>query len=170
MVRRDARMVSLAGWRVSRRFAWPGGGNSRGFLTESADALLLAEVWPSLKDVDFWVDTQMPPLNALLQASAQIPIGAAAVRALSGVGAALARRFGAAAGAFGVEVEGQGSVVRRILSGKARSYLIAVAPAVLAVRALSAGRFQETGLVPVDRQVDPEELVAYLAAAGIEDR
>ncbi len=170
-VRRDARLFSQAGWRVSRWFAWPGRGNSRGFLTESADALLLPDVWPSLKDVDFWVDTQMPPLNVLLQASAQIAIGAAAVRALSGVGAALARHLGAAVGAFAVEVEGQdGSVVGRILSAKARSYLIAVAPAVLAVRALSAGQFQETGLVPVDRQVDPEELVAYLAAAGIEDR
>jgi uncharacterized membrane protein YgdD (TMEM256/DUF423 family) len=83
------------------------------------------------------------------------------------VGAALAKPFGSAAGAFAVEVEGQdGSVVRRILWGKARSYLIAVAPAVLAVRALAAGRLNETGLVPVD----PNELVTYLAAAGIEDR
>jgi hypothetical protein len=171
MVRRDARLVSQAGWRLSRRFAWPGRRNRRGFLTESADALLLPQVWPSLRDVDFWVDTQVPLLNGLLQASAHIAIGAAAIRALAGVGAALAKPFGSAAGAFAVEVEGQdGSVVRRILWGKARSYLIAVAPAVLAVRALAAGRLNETGLVPVDRQVDPNELVTYLAAAGIEDR
>jgi hypothetical protein len=171
MVRRDARLVSQAGWRLSRRFAWPGRRNRRGFLTESADALLLPQVWPSLRDVDFWVDTQVPLLNGLLQASAHIAIGTAAIRALAGVGAALAKPFGSAAGAFAVEVEGQdGSVVRRILWGKARSYLIAVAPAVLAVRALAAGRLKETGLVPVDRQVDPNELVTYLAAAGIEDR
>jgi hypothetical protein len=169
-VRRDARLVPQAGWRVSRPFAWPGRGSTRGFLTESADALLLPEVWPSLRDVDFWVDTQVPLLNALLQASARIAIGAGVIRALSGVGSALARHLGAAAGAFAVEVEGQdGSVVRRILSGKARSYLIAVAPAVIAVRALAGGRLPETGLVPVNRQVDPDELVTYLAAAGIED-
>jgi hypothetical protein len=70
-----------------------------------------------------------------------------------------------------VAVEGpDGSVVARVLSGRARSYLIAVAPAVLAVRALAGGRFREIGLVPVDRQVDPKELVTYLAAAGIEAR
>jgi len=170
-VRRDAREVSLIGWRLSRRFAWPGRGTRRAFLTESADALWLPGIWPSLRDIDFWVDTQMPLANVILQASACIPVGPAAVRALSGMGAALARRLGAAAGAFAVEVKGQGgSVVARILWGNARSYLIAVAPAVLAVRALAAGRLPETGLVPVDRQVDPEELMTYLAAAGIEAR
>jgi len=170
-VRRDARAVSLIGWRLSRRFAWPGRGNRRAFLTESADALWLPGIWPSLRDVDFWVDTQMPLANGILQASARIPVGPAAVRALSGMGAALARRLGAAAGAFAVEVEGQdGSVVARSLWGNARSYVIAVAPAVLAVRALAAGRLPETGLVSVDRQVDPEELMSYRAAAGIEAR
>jgi len=113
----------------------------------------------------------MPLANVILQASARIANGPAAVRALSGMGAALASRLGPAAGAFAVEVEGQGgSVARRILWGNARSYLIAVAPAVLAVRALAAGRLPETGLVPVDRQVDPKELMTYLAAAGIEAR
>jgi hypothetical protein len=171
MVRRDARLVSQAGWQVSRRFAWPGRVNSRGFLTESADALWLPEVWPSLRDVDFWVDTQVPLLNGLLQASAYGAIGAAAIHRLSAVGAALAKPFGSVAGAFAVEVEREdGSLVRRILWGKARSYLIAVAPAVLAVRTLAGGRFHETGLVPVDRQVDPKELLTYLAAAGIEAR
>jgi hypothetical protein len=171
MVRRDARLVSQAGWQVSRRFAWPGRVNSRGFLTESADALWLPEVWPSLRDVDFWVDTQVPLLNGLLQASAYSAIGAAAIHRLSAVGAALAKPFGSVAGAFAVEVEREdGSLVRRILWGKARSYLIAVAPAVLAVRTLAGGRFRETGLVPVDRQVDPKELLTYLAAAGIEVR
>jgi hypothetical protein len=171
MVRRDARLVSQAGWQVSRRFAWPGRVNSRGFLTESADALWLPEVWPSLRDVDFWVDTQVPLLNGLLQASAYSAIGAAAIHRLSAVGAALAKPFGSVAGAFAVEVEREdGSLVRRILWGKGRSYLIAVAPAVLAVRTLAGGRFHETGLVPVDRQVDPKELLTYLAAAGIEAR
>jgi hypothetical protein len=167
-LQRDGRLVSRVGWRSSRPFSWPGRRNVRAFLTESADALLLPEVWPSLQDVNFWVDTQMPFVNALLHGCAQFPVSAALVRRLSGLGSAIARRRGALAGAFGVEVEGpSGSIVRRLLSGPTQSYMIAVAPAVLAVRALAAGWSRQTGLVQVDGQVDPDELVSYLAASGI---
>ena len=167
-VRRDGRLVSTIGWRTSRPFPWPGRRNARGFLTESADAVLLPEVWPSVRTVDFWVDTQLPLANAFLHTAARVPGGPALVGRLSVVLPAVARRLGAAAGGFGVEVEApDGGVVRRVLSGSAQSYLIAVAPAVLAVRALAAGRFHHVGLVPVDRQADPDKLVRYLATAGI---
>lgn len=167
-VRRDARLVLQAGWRSSRRFAWPGRGIRRGFLTESADALLLPEVWPSLQDVDFWVDTQAPVVNALLAAAAIHPLGAALVERLSGVGSAIARRVGAGAGGFGIEVEhADGAVVRRILSGSTRSYVIAVAPTVLAVRALASGQFAHTGLIPPDQHIDPQQLLSYLQSSGI---
>lgn len=165
---RDGRPASRAGWRTSRPFPWPGRRNARAFLTEGADALLLPEVWPSVRAVDFWVDTQLPLANAFLRTAARIPGGPALVGRLSVVGPAVARRLGATAGGFGVEVEApDGGVVRRVLSGIAQSYLIAVAPAVLAVRALAAGRFDREGLVPVDRQADADELVRYLATAGI---
>jgi len=165
---RDGRLVSRVGWRTSRPFPWPGRRDARAFLTESADALLLPEGWPSVRAVDFWVDTQLPLANALLLTAARTPGGPALVGRLSVVGPAVARRLGATGGGFGVEVEApDGGVLRRVLSGSAQSYLIAVAPAALAVRALAAGRFHEVGLVAVDRQTDPDELVRYLATAGI---
>jgi len=170
MVRREGRVIAMPGWRTSRTFGWPGGRTARGYLTESADALLLPAIWPSLRSVDFWVDTQAPVVNALLAAAAIHPLGAALVQRLSGVGSAIARRVGAAAGAFGVEVEhADGAVVRRVLSGSTGSYLIAVAPAVLAVRALASGQFAHTGLIPPDHHVDPQELLTYLQSSGIRE-
>ena len=168
MVRRDGQVIAMPGWRTSRTFGWPGGRTARGYLTESADALLLPAIWRSLRSVDFWVDTQMPVVNALLAAAAMHPLGRALVQRLSGVGSAIARRVGTAAGAFGVEVEqADGAAFRRVLSGSTGSYVIAVAPAVLAVRALASGRFAHTGLIPPDHHIDPQELLTYLQSSGI---
>lgn len=164
-VRREGQLRTLPGWRSSRTFAWDGRPRLRGFLTESADALLLPEIWPSLRDVDFWVDTQIPVMNLVLRVSAQIPIKAAAVRWLAPLGSAAARMIGSPVGAFGVEVEGRdGSLVKRLVSGAAE---IAVAPAVLAVRALAAGRFPHSGLIRADHYVEPDELLAHLQRSGI---
>ena len=49
-------------------------------------------------------------------------------------------------------------------------YAAAVAPAVLAARAIALGTFQERGLVPPDRQVRRFELVDFLIAHGTEVR
>jgi len=166
--RRAGQLAEARGWATARRIVWPGRGDGHGFLIESADALLLPEVWPSLREVDFWVDTQVPALNALLQISARLPLAVELLRRMAGLGATLARRLGSAAGAFGVEVAAaDGAVVRRVLDGPQQSYLIAVAPAVLAIKAVAAGRLEDRGLVRADRQVDSNELIGYLATAGI---
>jgi hypothetical protein len=64
--------------------------------------------------------------------------------------------------------EASGAVTLARVFAPRRSYLAAVAPAVLAVRAIASGRFTERGLVPHDRHVDPDELFAYLRRLGIE--
>ncbi len=92
---------------------------------------------------------------------------AVAERALP-LGAILARLFGTRRGAFAVEVEdADGRVAHLALTAARRSYLIAAAPAALAAHRLAEGRASERGIVPVDRHVDPDELLAYLATLGI---
>jgi hypothetical protein len=139
-------------------------------LAESADALTLPRIWPSLRDVDFWVDTRRAVLNALLAAASHSGSLRSAVRAMHEVGRRMTKRFGATSGGFGIEVEDVSRTRRS--SGflhSRHSYIVAVAPAVLAARHIAAGAFAPTGLIPADRQVDPWELVGYLRESGITD-
>lgn len=64
--------------------------------------------------------------------------------------------------------DGSGAVTQARVFAPRRSYLAAVSPAVLAIRAIASGRFTERGRVPHDRHVDPDELIAYLRRLGIE--
>jgi hypothetical protein len=139
-------------------------------LAESADALTLPSVWPSLRDVDFWVDTRRRALNAMIAAAARLGLLRSTMRAAQGVGRRLTKRFGATSGGFGIDIEDANGVRRA--SGffhASHSYIVAVAPAVLAARRIAAGTSGLTGLIPADRHVNPGELVEYLRAAGIKD-
>jgi hypothetical protein len=162
---RDGRFAPAIGWRSSRTFALP---PRCAYLVASALPLTLPAVWPSLRAVDCWTDTSTPLANDVLALVARArPLRAIAGRALP-VGAALARIFGTRRGAFAIEVEDEGGRVARLaLTAERRSYLIAAAPAALAARALAEGRSTERGIVPVDRHVDPEELLVYLGSLGI---
>ena len=162
---RDGRFAAAVGWRASRAFALP---RRRAYLVASALPLTLPPVWPSLRVVDCWTDASTPLANGILALVARARLlRAVAERALP-LGAALARLVGTRRGAFAVEVEGEGGrVVRLAFAAERRSYLIAAAPAALAARALAEGRSSERGLVPVDRHVPPDELIAYLGSLGI---
>ncbi len=48
-----------------------------------------------------------------------------------------------------------------------KGYVVPIAPAVLAAKRIAGGRFEETGLVPPDRQVDPDELCGFLESEGV---
>ena len=107
-------------------------------------------------------------LDHLLAAAARHPALLASLRAAMPVGRRLARWLGPRSGGFAVEVEAAGgSVYRTGFVHDRHSYLVAVAPAVLAARALAAGTFPETGLVPAARQVDPQRLCELLARHGV---
>jgi hypothetical protein len=139
-------------------------------LSESPDAVSLPPIWPTLQAVDFWVDTRRRLLNATLAAAARHRSLRSLLHLLQPVGRRIAKRFGARSGGFAVEVEDAGG--RRGAAGfvhASHSYVVAVAPAVLAARALKAGTFAfaPSGLVPADRQVDPHELADYLGRAGV---
>jgi short subunit dehydrogenase-like uncharacterized protein len=169
-VLRGGRLAELRAFSEERRCELaPPVGAVRARLGESANAVTLPPVWPTLRDVDFWVDTRRPLLNALFAAAARHRPLRRLVRLLQPLGRQVAKRFGARAGGFAVEVEDAAGA--RHAAGfvhETHSYVVAVAPAVLAARALAAGTFTGSGLVAADRQIDPHELIAYLARAGVQ--
>jgi hypothetical protein len=168
---RDGVIVERRAFSQTRMFEFPAPiGRVSARLAESADAVMLPRVWPSLREVDFWVDTRRPVLNALIAAAARSRLMLSTMRAAQAVGRRLTKRFGSTSGGFGIELEDANGVRRS--SGffhSGHSYIVAVAPAVLAARRIAAGTFGSSGLVPADRQVDPVELVSYLRGMGIGD-
>jgi hypothetical protein len=166
---RDGAIVERRAFSQTRAFEFPEPiGRVSARLAESADALTLPSVWPSLREVDFWVDTRRPALNALIAAAARSGPALSTMRALQGIGRRLTKRFGATSGAFGIELEDAAG--HRRASGffhESHSYIVAVAPAVLASRHIAAGTFGFSGLVRADHQVDPRELVTYLSLSGV---
>jgi hypothetical protein len=168
---RNGSLVERRAFSETRAFDFPlPVARVRARLAESADALTLPRIWPSLRDVDFWVDTRRDALNALFAAASRSGWLRSAVWAARRAGRRVTKRFGSTSGGFGVEVEDRSGA--RGSTGffhHTHSHIVAVAPAVLAARHIAAGAFASTGLIPADRQVDPWELVGYLRESGITD-
>jgi hypothetical protein len=172
---RNGRLETARGWSEHRDFHALGLGRAlgrrrdgvRGHLTESGDAVTLPLAWPGLRDVDFWVDANAPAVNALLGVLARLPGGGRRLQPVAPAGVWAARRLGSRQGGLVIEVRGRDGEVRYCsLTSGARSYLVAVLPAVLAVEAILAGRVP-LGLVPANRQVPARELFAAMRASGI---
>jgi hypothetical protein len=140
----------------------------RGRLFETADALTLPAAYPTLRTVATYVDPNAPGLGAMLRiASAAAPLRTF-VAAASSVAMPLVRTLGSTRGLVGCEIEGDdGRVVRMALTAANRSYLVAVAPAALAVRTLATDTFPARGIIPPRQHVDPTELIAFLSTLGI---
>lgn len=168
-VLRAGRLVARTAFGERRRFDFaPPVGTVDARLGESPDALTLPPIWPTLREVDFWVDTRRRLLNAAFAAAARHRSLRRLLHLLQPIGRRVAKRFGARSGGFAVEVEDAGGA--RGAAGfvhSSHSYVVAVAPAVLAARALKARTFAAAGLVAANRQVDPRELVDYLGRAGV---
>lgn len=169
LVFRDGRLQSAVGWSESRRFPMPAPlGAICDRLFESADALYMPRIWSTLRDVAMYVDANMLGANALLSLSAKWPWARRVLEHRVRLSTALARRFGSTTGGVGYEIERADETIGRyaICSTK-DSYLVAIAPAVLATRAIIEGRFTRKGLVMPDHFVEPPELIAYLQSLGI---
>ena len=162
-------LAPRTGWRDTRRFRMPPPiGGVRGHLFESADAVTLPPVWPSLRRVDFYVDSRVPGLNATFALAARWPAFHRLLSAFFQPGLAVVRRLGSALGCLAFEIENSdGRQVTYALIAAERGYLTPIVPAVIAARALAAGRFAPTGLVPADQHVDPDVLLAYLRSLGV---
>lgn len=168
-VRRGGGVQTLPGWSESRKFPMPQPvGEVRGRLFETADAVHLPTIWPTLQDVTMYVDTNTPGLNTVIRAVAAIPGLPRLVARHMSLAAAVARTLGSSAGGVAYEIEdSDGKVVRYALVARGNSHLTAVAPVVLAARAIAEARFPHRGLVPPDRHVAPTELFGFLQTNGI---
>ena len=163
-------LQTLRGWAERRPFTMPYPiGPICGRLFESADAVWLPRIWPSLLEVEMYVDANTLGVNGLLDLGARCPAFRRLLERRVDLGARIARAIGTKAGGIGYEIEDAGRTVVRfaVLSGKT-GHLTAVAPAVLAARAILTGRLTATGLILPDRQVEPSELTDYLTSSGIE--
>jgi len=161
---------SERGFGSSRR--WVGGtplGPRRGWLFDTPDALLLPRAHPTLRTVEAYVDPNVPGVAAALALAARAaPLRAAMRRALP-LALPLVRRLGGTRGGFGCEVEdADGRAVRLVLTAPRDAYRLAVVPAVLAVRALAAGRVPHTGLLAPHQQIDATELLDELRRCGFD--
>ncbi|MCZ6796214.1 MAG: saccharopine dehydrogenase NADP-binding domain-containing protein [Planctomycetota bacterium] len=166
---RGGRLATLRGWREARGFAMPEPvGALKGRLFESADALLLPRVWPSLDTVELFVDPNAPGLAALLALAARLPAVRRLLERCVGLGTKLSRLVGSPAGGLGYEVEDSGGEIARFaVVSRAGGHRTPVAPAVLAARKIAEGSFDQRGLVPPDRHVDAAELTEYLKSRDI---
>jgi hypothetical protein len=156
------------GFGASRR--WAGGtplGRRRGWLFDTADGVLLPHSHPTLTTIDAYVDPNVPGAAAALALAARARPLRAALRRVMPAALPLVRRLGGTHGGFGCLVEdGEGSTVRLVLSTPDDAYRLAVIPAVLAVRALAAGRVAHTGVLAPHQQVDADELLGELRRCG----
>jgi hypothetical protein len=169
-VLREGRQVTRTGWRESRPFRMPSPiGAIRGHLYETADPLTLPRVWPGLRQVDFYVDTRVPGLNAAFSLAARSRLVWQLFMTFLRPGLAVARALGPDVGCLAFEIEGAGGQQARLaLVGGSRGHFTPIAPAVLAVRALAEERFEPSGLVAADEYVDGDELVSYLKSLAVE--
>jgi Saccharopine dehydrogenase NADP binding domain len=168
-VLRGGALGPAIGWSRSRRFELPAPLPPReGRLFESADSVLLPLIWPSLREVELYVDPNTRGLGPLLSAAARRAAVWRAVAALERLAAPLARLLGSSEGCLAYEVEaGDGRVACLALESGGGPPEAPVAPAVLAALAILRGRFAPRGLVLPDRQVDPEVLLSHLHALGV---
>ena len=169
-VLRDGRLTAAAGWSSSRSFRLLNRrGAVRGYLAESADAVTLPRVWPSLRTVEFMVDTQVTGLNRMISAGLLLPFGGTLIERLAPAGLGFARLLGSRSGGYVVEVEAANDrVATTALMARRRSYITAAMPATLAAISLARGGSLPAGVVPPDRHCDPDELFAELRKTGIQ--
>ena len=155
--------LSSVDWSRSREFP---ADRRRGYRVESAAAVILPRSWPSLRWVDFWVDPNAPFAAKSIVLASRLGL----TRALSAVAPVSARLVGRREGSFSVAISEAGHYSLTRLSAPRGSYLIAAEPAVLAAESLARGTDGPPGVVPADKQVDPEALFARLRGLGVDVR
>jgi len=155
--------LSSVDWSRSREFP---ADRRRGYRVESAAAVLLPRSWPSLRWVDFWVDPNAPFAAKGVALASRLGL----MGALSAVAPISARLLGRRDGSFSIAIGEAGRYSLTRLAAPRGSYLIAAEPAVLAAESIARGGDSPPGVVPADKQVDPEALFARLRTLGVDVR
>jgi hypothetical protein len=170
-VLREGMLQTICGWREKRTFRFPPSQKKRpihGHVFESADALWLPRVRPSLKDVAMYVDANVFGANTFLTMAARSNLFRGVLQRAIGLGTSLARQFGSEIGGVAYELEDDdGRTARFALVAKERSYMLAIAPAVLAIQKMANDQFTERGLILPDRYADPRQILAFLETIGV---
>ncbi|MHC4952986.1 MAG: saccharopine dehydrogenase NADP-binding domain-containing protein, partial [Planctomycetota bacterium] len=111
-VLRDGELASALGWSEAKSLALPER-TLRGRLFESADALLLPRVWPTLSDVAMYLDPNAFGVRALLRVGRLRGVLERSVR----LGTRVARLLGSRFGALAYEIEDDsGAIVTMAVS------------------------------------------------------
>jgi NAD(P)-dependent dehydrogenase (short-subunit alcohol dehydrogenase family) len=166
----DGRLQSQLGWSEARRFTMPQPlGQVCGRLFESADSVYLPRIWPSLYEVEMYVDANTLGVNTLLRVAAQFPSLRRLLSRWISLGTRISKMIGSKIGGIGYEIEdATGKIVRFAALSAENSFVIAVAPAVLAARAIVADKFAPAGLVPPHLHAPADELWDFLRRQGIQ--
>ncbi len=170
-IMREGELWWVLGWREKRTFQFAPSqklGPIQGHIYESADAVWLPRVQPSLKDVAMYVDANIPGANLVLSVATRSRAFCAILQRTIGLGTAMARRFGSDVGGVAYEVEGEdGRTSRFALFADEKSYLVAVAPAVLAVQKMANDQLTERGLILPGQYIEPTKILGFLKTAGV---
>ncbi len=166
---RDGELRTVTGWHESRSIPLPSPLRPiRGRVFESADALWLPRICPSLNDVAMYVDANALGVNTMLALASYSNAVRRVMQSGISLGTWMARRFGSEMGGVAYELEGvDGRVGRFALIAEKNSYLVAIAPAVLAVKKMAGDQLTERGLLLPDRYVEPLEILRFLDAMGV---
>jgi len=167
---RDGRLQSATGWTEPRSFSMPPPvGPIHARLYESADAIHLPRAWPSLRDVTMYVDTNTTGVNTVLSLAAHSPTIRRTLEKSIRLAARPARWLGAKSGGVGYEIQdGSGQMRSVAVIGGEQSFLVAIAPALLATQKIYEGMFEFCGIVPISHIVEPPSLIAFLASSSID--
>jgi hypothetical protein len=127
----------------------------------------LPRAYPSLRDVDFWVNPNTPGVGSLLGLIARLPFLLPVARGVSPYGVRFTKMFGSDDGVLAYEIEGLAGDVQTVVFTGSESFLMAAIPAALAAMRLASGKPYPPGVVPVHAQVPNDVLVAALTRYGI---
>jgi hypothetical protein len=167
---REGKPGAARGWGEPRKFEFPAPvGCTTCRLVEFPDTLFLPREFPTLALVESRAATRIRGLDALLAVAGRIPGFPSLIRAaLFPATVAMLRPLGREGGGVGVEVVGSKGETKRVtVSGSTDSHFVAVAPAVLAARRLSADSVRSRGLVPASHAVADAELLDLLRSRGV---
>lgn len=167
---REGKPAAARGWGEPRDFEFPAPvGATTCRLVEFPDALFLPREFPSLKLVESRAATRIRGLDVSLALAGRIPGFPTLVRAaLFPATVAMLRPLGREGGGLGVEVAGPDGETRRAsLSGSDHSHIVAVAPAVLAVRRLAEDGVRARGLLTAAQAVADADLLDLLRSLGV---
>ncbi len=165
---RGGALVPARGWeKVEDLDAGPFG-RLTGHRMETADAVMLPRIWPSLRDVDFLVATRMGWLDAV--------VGMAATCRLTGLlgwgpalslGLPLARLLAPRGSGYFVHVTAGETTRSAAIVADLGGHVAAAIPAALAAEALAEDRADGQGLILPDRCFDADRLDDALARLQI---